>query len=132
MLIRTFTYPYPFVLPILDAAMLLYDQIQWVVQTYDALMESRIRSIQHKDVDNRYTSPILNTYSMDEDLFADASAPDFSMATQAISDTQARVKNDANHMNNNLQIVQPATHVAQTNVKTAINSLDMPLIDLSD
>ena len=100
------------------------------MQTYDALLEARIRALHNKDTENGYTHSHVNAYSMDEDLFADASAPDFSMATQAISDAQARVNTDTNHMNNNLQIVQPS--VAQTNVKTPPNPPDMPLIDLSD
>ncbi|KAG2183069.1 hypothetical protein INT44_006050 [Umbelopsis vinacea] len=114
------------------SAVLLHDQIQWIVKTYDSLLEARIRAFHNKDTENGYNSSHANAYSMDEDLFADASAPDFSMATQTISDAQARVNTNTNHMNNNLQIVQPSQPVAQTNVKTPPNPPDMPLIDLSD
>jgi hypothetical protein len=101
------------------------------VQTYDSLLEARIRALHNKGMENGYASSHVNAYSVDEDLFADASAPDFSMATQAISDAQARVNTDTN-MHHNSQIVQPSLSVAQTNVKTPPNPPDMPLIDLSD
>lgn len=130
------------VVVLIDAAITLHDRIQWALQTYDTLLETRIRALHNKDLGDEYTpnngfQVPASVYPVDDEFFfADASAPEFPMASQAISDAQARAGNE-DHM----QFIHPlpvqlrdnGVPVTLTNVKApSRNLLDMPLIDLSD
>lgn len=130
------------VVVLIDAAITLHDRIQWALQTYDTLLETRIRSLHNKDLGDEYTpnngfQAPASVYPVDDEFFfADASAPDFPMASQAINDAQARAGNE-DHMQFILplpvQLRDNGVPVTLTHLKApSRNLLDMPLIDLSD
>ncbi|CAM0142344.1 unnamed protein product [Umbelopsis sp. WA50703] len=125
-----------------QSAMGLHDRIQWALQTYDHLLESRIHSLHGNGHSSELYNPANAQPSIEDELFADASAPSFSMADQAIIEEETRVSNDRNHMQYNTPpVVQHqfhGLHVTPDNVnprghvEPGSQQQDMPLIDLSD